>query len=129
MIAVLVLLISMGMLVQFLASYVRSLLLAGAQQDISPLILETCHLASEEVAAADFHRLMLRVRLCPAREGDGGALFVIRMYYRLVGLFRVAFGPLVPLAKQWSAVQQAACARFALASLNRRLIAPASASS
>ena len=129
MIAVLVLLISVVMLAQFFASYVRSLLLAGAQQDISPLILETCHLTSEAVAAADFHRLMLRVSLCPSRGDDSGGLFAICMYYRLVGLFRMAFGPLVPLAKQWSAGQQAACARFALASLNRRLIAPVSASS
>lgn len=128
MIAAFILLISIGMLGQFFASYVRSLLLSGAEQDISPLVLETCHLASEEVTAADFHRLMLRVDVCPSHAGDSGALRVIAIYYRMVGVLRFLFAPLAPMVQRWSARQQAACARFALASLNRRLLASSSAS-
>ena len=128
MIPILIFLASVAALAQFFLSYVRAILLAGAQQCIAPQLLETCSLDSSEVTAADFHRLMLRVYLLPDRRGEGTALFAVRIYFLMVGLLRLAFGPLVPVVRNWSAGQQAACARFALASLDRRLITRTSAS-
>ena len=128
MIAILILLVSVAALVQFFLSYVRSLLLASAQQTISPLVLAACSLDSPDVTAGDFHRLRLRAQLCTNRDGDGSALLAVRVYFNITALLRLACGPLVPQVAHWSELQQAACARFALAALDRRLIAPASAS-
>ena len=128
MIASLILLLSIAALAQFFLSYIRALLLASVQQAISPVVLEACSLEGTEVIGADFHHLMLRAQLYSNREGEGSAALAVRVYYSVVSLLRQAFGPLIPVLRQWAAQEQAACARFALAALSRRAMMHSSAS-
>jgi len=122
MIAALILLVSIAALAQFFLSYIRALLLAGAQQAISPVVLEACSLEGVDVTGADFHRLMLRAQLYSNQQSEGSAVLAVRVYFSMVGLLRLAFGPLIPAVRGWSNQQQAACAKFALAALNRRVL-------
>jgi len=122
MIATLTLLLSIAALCQFFFSYIRALLVAGAQQAISPSVLEACMLESANVTGADFHRLMLRAQLYSKGEGENSAVLAVRVYFSLVSLLRLAFGPLAPPLAHWFAQEQAACSRFALAGLNRRVL-------
>ncbi len=122
MIAALILLLSVAALAQFFLSYVRSLLLASAQQAIAPSVLEACMLESADVQGRDFHGLMLRAQLYSKVDAEGSAVLAVRVYFSLVGLLSLALGPLAPALRRWLAQEQAACSRFALAALNRRVL-------
>lgn len=104
-------------------SYCRSLLLAYAQIELSAATREMIGIQSQEIAGAQFRRLLGLVRLAPNPGDDKWELRVVSTYYRAVRLAGFLTKPLGAAASKWVEHQTSLCAYFAAAALDRRIAA------
>jgi hypothetical protein len=123
MIPALMLVFSCAALMQFFLSYCRSLLLTYAQVELSAATREMIGIQSQEIAGAQFHRLLGLVRLAPNPGDDKWELRVVSTYYRAVQLAGFLTKPLGAAVKKWVEHQTSLCAYFAAAALDRRIAA------
>lgn len=114
---------SCAALMQFGMSYCRSLLLAYAQVQLSAATREMIGLESQEIAGAQFRRLLGLVRLAPNPGDDKWELRMVSTYYRAVRVAGVLSKPLGALSSKWVEHQTGLCAYFAAAALDRRIAA------
>lgn len=123
MIPAFMLVFSCAALMQFGMSYCRSLLLAYAQVQLSAATREMIGLESQEIAGAQFRRLLGLVRLAPNPGDDKWELRMVSTYYRAVRVAGVLSKPLGALSSKWVEHQTGLCAYFAAAALDRRIAA------
>lgn len=121
MIPALMLVFSCAALMQFCVSYCRSLLLAYAQIELSAATREMIGIQSEQIAGAQFRRLLGLVRLAPNPGDDKWELRVVSIYYRAVRFVGFLAKPFGAVAKKWVEHQTSLCAYFAAAALDRRI--------
>lgn len=120
MIAVLILLFSAFMFGKFAVTYCHSLVQDGTDAEISCITRGLARLEKREATAQDFHRIVSLIALCPFEADDARSLRVVRAYFaglRLMNVLRC------PAPRLWRKVraEQARCARFAAAALDRRV--------
>jgi hypothetical protein len=120
LIAVLILLFSAFMLGKFAVTYCHSLVQEGTAAEISSITRGLARLQKRDATAQDFQRIVSLIALCPFEAGDARALRVVRAYFAGLRLMNVLRCPAPGL---WRTVrtEQARCARFVAAALDRRV--------
>jgi hypothetical protein len=121
MISIFILLFSAAALVQFFASYCRSILAAYAKLELSVATREIAGLGSDRIPSGEFGRLLGLVRLAPDPGDDRMELRTVRLYYWVVRLIGVLSARFVSAAKEWSECEGARCSYFAAVALDRRI--------
>jgi len=121
MFAAMLLAISVVALCQFALYYWRAVLMGVAAQPLSNCVLEAANVADRALNGADFAKLAGLHALTPELKTDKGGLNLVRAYYTLVGKISELFGQLAPNLAQWTAQEQALCARYAAVQIDRRL--------
>lgn len=121
MISALMLVLTIGALVQFFFAYSRTILLTYSKVEISDRTREVTGVAIESVQPEDFSRLMVLLRVAPNPCDDAAELRAVSVYYRAVQLANWLVSPLSRAARDWSQVELGRCAHFAAVALDRRL--------
>ncbi len=121
MMAVSILIFSVGALLQFFFSYCRSLIAASSKVELSDSAREVTAIENHHVTGDDFYRLHQLVHLCPETGGDTFGLRAIRAYHAMLGLLQPAFQTLAPAAAGWAERERASCAYFAAVALDARI--------
>jgi hypothetical protein len=106
---------------QFALYYWRAVLTGVAAQPISTRVLEAAHVEGAALRGADFQKLASLLALTPQLQGNGSKLYLIRVYYSLVGKISDFFGSLSPAVAVWSEQERALCARYTAVQVGRRL--------
>jgi hypothetical protein len=120
MMAVVILVCSLILMLQFFVSYCRSLIAASAKEPLSLEVQEVTGI-SRSASADDFSRVIQLLNLCPERPEDRSQLRVVGAYYRLLGLVRSTIALFAPSLKAWADRERALCAYFAAVTLGRRI--------
>ena len=120
MMAVVILVCSLILMLQFFVSYCRSLFAASAREPL-PLEVQEVTGISRSASADDFSRVIQLLNLCPERPEDRSQLRVVGAYYRLLGLVRSTIALFAPSLKAWADRERALCAYFAAVTLGRRI--------
>jgi hypothetical protein len=123
MIPALMLMFSCAALGQFFMSYCRSLLTTYAQVELSAATRNLIGIQSQEIAGAQFRRLLGLVHLAPNLDDDKWELRVVSTYYRAMRLAGFLTKPFGAVASKWVEHQTGLCAYFAAAALDRRIAA------
>lgn len=121
MIAALIFVISLAALLQFFVLHCRSILAYSRRIELSGHIREVTGLASQDVSAGDFDRLLQLARLCPDRGDDNKDIRVVSLYYRLLNLLGRVSRSLVPRVAEWADTERRGCSYFAAVALDRRI--------
>ena len=120
MMAVVILVCSLILMLQFFVSYCRSLIAASAKEPLSLEVQEVTGI-SRSASADDFSRVIQLLNLCPERPEDRSQLRVVGAYYRLLGFVRSTIALFAPSLKAWADRERALCAYFAAVTLGRRI--------
>jgi hypothetical protein len=121
MIAALICVISLAAFLQFFVSYCRSILASSRKVELSDRVREVTGIASENVGADDFDRLLQLVRLCPERADDQAEIRAVGTYYGLLYFVGRLTRPLVPSVAAWVERERRSCSYFAAVALDRRI--------
>lgn len=121
MIAALICVVSLAALLQFFASYCRSVLAATGKVELSERVREVAGVGRRSVAAGDFYRFLQLVRLCPEHEADGAELRAVGIYYSLLHVLGRLSRVLVPRVAAWAERECQSCSYFAAVALDRRI--------
>lgn len=121
MIAALIFVISMAALLQFFFLHCRSILAYSRRVELSEHIREVTGLASQDVAAGDFERLVQLARLCPERGDDRKDIRIVGVYYSLLHAIGRATRWLIPSIAEWTDTERRGCSYFAAVALDRRI--------
>jgi hypothetical protein len=121
MIASLIFVISFAALLQFFILHCRSILAYSRRVELSERVREVTGIASQDVSAGDFQRLVQLVRLCPERGEDRKEIRVVGAYYRLLAMLDRLTRSLVPSVAAWSENERQSCSYFAAVALDRRI--------
>jgi hypothetical protein len=121
MIAALIFVISLAALLQFFVLHCRSILAYSRRLELSDHIREVTGLASEDVSAGDFDRLVQLARLCPDRGDDRKDIRVVGFYYRLLDMLGRVTRSIVPSIAEWTDIERRGCSYFAAVALDRRI--------
>jgi hypothetical protein len=121
MIAALICVISVAAFLQFFVSYCRSILASSRKVELSARVREVTGIASQQIAAEDFKRLVQLVRLCPERGDDGGEIRAVGTYYRLLHVLGRLARPVIPSVAAWVEQERESCSHFAAVALDRRI--------
>jgi hypothetical protein len=113
--------ISIVALSQFAVYYWRAVLAGVASEPVSHRILEAARVQDGRVSAADFDTLVGLHDLTPELDTAQGGLFLVRAYFRLVGVLDTILGTQVPALAAWSQRERNTCARYAAVQVDRRL--------
>jgi hypothetical protein len=124
MISALMLVLTVGALVQFFVAYCRTILLTYSKVEISERTREVTGISIEKVEPEEFSRLMGLLRVAPDPCDDAAELRAVSIYFRIIQLTRRLVSPLSRAAHEWSEIELGRCAHFAAVALDRRL-APA----
>ena len=120
MMAVVILVCSLILTLQFFVSYCRLLIAASAKEPL-PLEVQEVTGISRSASADDFSRVVQLLNLCPERPEDRSQLRVVGAYYRLLGFVRSTIALFAPSLKAWADRERALCAYFAAVTLGRRI--------
>jgi hypothetical protein len=121
MIAALICVISLAALLQFFASYCRSVLAASGKVELSERVREVAGMGRRSVAAGDFERFLQLVHLCPEHESDQGELRAVGIYYSLLHVLGRISSALAPRLAAWTERERRNCSHFAAVALDRRI--------
>jgi hypothetical protein len=121
MIAALICVISVTAFMQFFISYCRSALATSRKVSLSEHVQEITGIASGNVAAADFPRLLQLVRLCPERADDQTEIRAVGTYYSLLAAIGRSTRALMPKLAEWTEQERRSCSYFAAVALDRRI--------
>ena len=121
MIAALICVISVAAFLQFFVSYCRSILASSRKVELSSRVREVTGIASHNVAADDFQRLLQLVRLCPERGDDQTEIRAVGTYYGLLHILGCLARPWVPSLASWAEQERQSCSYFAAVALDRRI--------
>jgi hypothetical protein len=121
MIAALICVISLAAFLQFFVSYCRSILASSRKIELSDRVREVTGIASENVGADDFDRLLQLVRLCPERADDQTEIRAVGTYYGLLYFVGLLTRPVVPSVAAWVEQERKSCSYFAAVALDRRI--------
>ncbi|HUJ29705.1 MAG TPA: hypothetical protein VLY23_00375 [Candidatus Acidoferrum sp.] len=121
MIAALIFVISFAALLQFFVLHCRSILAYSRRVELSDRVREVVGLASQNLAADDFARLLQLVRLCPERGDDHKEIRVVGAYYGLLDVVGRMSRPIVPSVAAWTENERQSCSYFAAVALDRRI--------
>ena len=116
-----ILVVSLTMLLQFFVFYCRLLVAAGRRMELSDSVRKVTGIEGQVVSGDEFPRLRRLVELCPETNGDRYRLGAIRAYHAFLGIFRVLFGPVAPVAAAWASSERSGCAYFAAVALDARI--------
>jgi hypothetical protein len=122
MIAVCILIMSVGALAQFVLAYCRTLLLTYAKVDLSPMAIEVTGLAGETYEPREFARVMRLARLASNPRDDAAEIRAITAYYRIMGIAGSILAPFSRAAGEWIRQELSRCTYFAAVTLDRRLL-------
>lgn len=120
MMAVGILLFSLAALLQFFASYCRSLIAASSKQPLSPEVKDVTGLV-KGASGEDFARVIQLLHLCPERPEDRSSVQAIATYFRMISFVRATVARVVPSIRAWTEFERAQCAYFAAVALDRRI--------
>lgn len=121
MMAALILICSLAALLQFFASYCRSLIAASSREPLSIQARDVTGVVGMTAPGEEFPRFVQLLQLCPERPEDRGPVRAVRVYYRLLNLLRAAGSSLAPQVASWAESERARCAYFAAVILDRRI--------
>jgi len=121
MIASLICVISVTAFLQFFVSYCRSALATSRKVVLSEHVQEITGIASANVAATDFPRLVQLVRLCPERGADQNEIRAVGTYYRLLAAIGHLTSAVMPKLAAWTLQERRSCSYFAAVALDRRI--------
>jgi hypothetical protein len=122
MISVLILVFSVGAVLQFGLSYCRSLLAGFAEYGVSARTRELGALAEGAARGEDFGKLMSLIRVCPHAGNDGRQLLFVQLYFVLLGAIGIIGGRSQDIV-QWAARERGNCAQAVAVMLDRRVLA------
>ena len=111
---------SLLMLLQFFFSYCHSLIAESRKHELSPQVREVAHIRLQTSYGEEFKRLLQLIALCPASGGDRNQLGAVSVYYDLLGLARMLFGWIIPVAR-WIESERCGCSYLAAVLLDRRI--------
>lgn len=122
MIAALICVMSLGALVQFAVAQWRSIWLTIAAQPLSSALEAATGVANETLGAEHFDMLVrTSEQIGPPPQERGLWLKEVRVYYRLLQICLNLSGTAFPRASNWAKRELNECAKFAAATLDRRL--------
>lgn len=121
MIAASILILSVAALGQFYMAYCRSLLAAYSKVELSAHVREVAKIQSELADPAEFHRLMVLVRVAPDPGDDAMEIRAIGTYHGLVRLAGKLTARLPGRIANWIDQELKTCTYFAAVTLDRRL--------
>lgn len=121
MISVFMLLFSAAALLQFFASYCRSILATYAKVEVSPRTREVAGIEADQIPSRDFARLLGLLRLARDPGDDRMELFTVRLYYSFAQIAGAIGSLFTSAAKGWSEREGSRCAYFAAVALDRRI--------
>lgn len=121
MIAAIICVISVATFLQFFVSYCRSTLASSRKVELSDRVREVTGIAAENMAAADFQRLLQLVRLCPERGDDQTEIRTVGTYYSLLRMAGRIAQPALPRLAAWIEEERRSCSYFAAVALDRRI--------
>jgi hypothetical protein len=121
MIAAFICALSVGVLLQFLVSYCRSILAASGKIELSERVREVAGMGRRSVAAGDFARFLQLVHLCPDYEADETELRAIGVYFDLLRVLGHVSSVLSPRVARWAERERQSCSHFAAVALDRRI--------
>jgi hypothetical protein len=117
MVGFLIFAVSLGAFVQFLLSYVRSLLMACANVPLSEQTERLVQLPAEEISGGDFPRLVRLLESTCGNFVNWQELKAVRMYHSALSALKAVIPPLA----RWAERERRACAYFAAVALDCRL--------
>ena len=112
--------ISIVALTQFAAYYWRAMIAGTAAQPVSDRILAAARIEDGQLKGSDFPTLLGIHDLTPELNSGGGGLFLVGIYYRIVGAISAVAGKSMPAIAEWSQRELAVCARYAAVQIDRR---------
>lgn len=112
--------ISIVALSQFAAYYWRAMLAGAAAQPISERILTAAGAANGQLTGQEFATLLGIHDLTPELNSHTDGLFLVRVYYRIVGAIGSLASRSMPAVAAWSQRELAVCARYAAVQIDRR---------
>lgn len=121
MIAGLILMFSLVALLQFFASYCRSLIVASSREPLSIQARDVTGIIGMTAPGNEFPRFVQLLQLCPERPEDRGPVRAVRVYYRLLSMLRGALSHVAPHLVSWAEGERGRCAYFAAVVLDRRI--------
>lgn len=121
MIAGLILMFSLVALLQFFASYCRSLIVASSREPLSIQARDVTGIIGMTAPGNEFPRFVQLLQLCPERPEDRGPVRAVRVYYRLLSMLRGALSHVAPHFVSWAEGERGRCAYFAAVVLDRRI--------
>lgn len=121
MIAALICVVSLAILLQFFASYCRSILASTGKVELSERVREVAGMGRGTVAAGDFDRFLQLVHLCPEHEADQAELRAVGVYYSLLHVLGRVSSVLIPGVAAWAERECQSCSYFAAVALDRRI--------
>jgi phosphatidylglycerophosphate synthase len=121
MIAALICVVSVGILLQFLVSYCRSILASSGKAELSERVREVAGMGRRSIAAGDFARFLQLIHLCPECKTDQMELRAVGVYYSLLHMFGRITSALAPRVAAWSEQERRNCSHFAAVALDRRI--------
>jgi hypothetical protein len=121
MIAALICVLSLGVLLQFLVSYCRSILAISGKIELSERVRELAGMGRRGIAAGDFERFLQLVHLCPDYEADQTELRAVGVYYTMLRVLGHISGVLSPRVARWTERERQNCSYFAAVALERRI--------
>jgi hypothetical protein len=123
MIAVFILVFSLGALVQFSLAYCRTLLMTYGKVELSERMNDILGLKGNAVDPSEFERLMSLVLVAPDPCDDRIEIFAVRAYHGVVDFAQSILSLAPGNAARWFERDLAGCAYFAAVTLDRRLAA------
>ena len=112
---------SIGALLQFGATYCRSLLMVYSTVELSDTLRKLSGLAPDRIERSDFDYLLQLIRLAPPLEGDAREMRAVTLYYRVASIAAVLVSPFSKRVSGWFEEELSRCAHFAAVALDRRL--------
>jgi len=121
MIAALICVLSLATCLQFFVLYCRSILASTRKVELSSRVREVTGIASQNVGADDFQRLLELVRMCPERADDQTEIRAVGTYYGLLYFLGLLTRPVIPSVAAWVEQERRSCSYFAAVALDRRI--------
>jgi hypothetical protein len=120
MISALIIVFSIGSLIQFFIAYCRSLVLAYGKVELSAKTREVAAIAND-IPADEFKRLLLLARMYPDPGDDHVEIRAVSAYYSLLSVLHTLLNAIRRQSDGWTGRERAACAYFAAVTLDRRI--------
>lgn len=120
MIAAIILVCSVGILLQFFVSYCRSLIAASAREPLPAEVRDVTGI-QRTATSGDFSRVVQLLQLCPERPEERGEIKAVGAYYSFLGVLRNTLARIVPSMDTWAEFERGKCTHFAAVVLGRRI--------